>query len=89
MRMLSSTELHGDRAELPVGLRLLPMATGSVVEAKRRGFWLKVARERANLSQEAVAKLLGLSGTSVELGHGIEVPEPRVPLPALPPRAWL
>lgn len=45
-------------------LRLLPMATDPDLEAKRRGFWLKTARERANLSQEAVAKELGLSGRS-------------------------
>lgn len=30
----------------------------------RRGFWLRVARERANLSQGAAAKTLGLSGKS-------------------------
>lgn len=45
-------------------LRLLPMATASAIETKRRGFWLKVARERANLSQEAVAREIGLSSTS-------------------------
>ena len=45
-------------------LRLLPMTTASAIETKRRGFWLRVARERANLSQEAVAKEIGLSSTS-------------------------
>lgn len=45
-------------------LRLLSMATEVQQEAKRRGFWLRVARERANLTQEAVAMTLGLSGKS-------------------------
>jgi transcriptional regulator with XRE-family HTH domain len=40
------------------------MATASIIEAKRRGFWLRVARERANLTQEAVAQELGLSSRS-------------------------
>lgn len=40
------------------------MATEVQQEAKRRGFWLRVARERANLTQEAVAMTLGLSGKS-------------------------
>lgn len=33
-------------------------------ENRRRGFWLRMARERANLSQEAVAALVGLSKRS-------------------------
>lgn len=32
--------------------------------AKRVGFWLRMARERANLSQPAAAKMLGLSNKS-------------------------
>lgn len=40
------------------------MATSPSIESKRRGFWLKVARERAGLSQETAAKEIGLSGTS-------------------------
>lgn len=40
------------------------MATSPAIESKRRGFWLKVARERAGLSQETAAKEIGLSGTS-------------------------
>ena len=41
------------------------MTNGSATdEAQRRGHWLKVARERANLSQPAAAKLLGLSDKS-------------------------
>lgn len=64
MLLLSSGEYHGTERKLPADLRLLPMATASGIEAKRRGFWLRVARERANLSQEAVAKELGLSARS-------------------------
>ncbi len=41
------------------------MTNGSATdEGSRRGQWLKVARERANLSQPAAAKLLGLSDKS-------------------------
>jgi transcriptional regulator with XRE-family HTH domain len=38
--------------------------TIEATDAQRRGQWLKVARERSNLSQPAAAKLLGLSGKS-------------------------
>jgi transcriptional regulator with XRE-family HTH domain len=34
------------------------------LERRRRGFWLRIARERANLSQQAAAKELGLSAES-------------------------
>ena len=33
-------------------------------EQRRRGFWLRIARERADLSQEDAAKQIGLSGKS-------------------------
>lgn len=33
-------------------------------ESRRRGFWMRMAREYANLSQPAAAKLLGLSAKS-------------------------
>jgi transcriptional regulator with XRE-family HTH domain len=34
------------------------------IERRRRGFWMRMARERASLSQESAAKELGLSGAS-------------------------
>lgn len=40
------------------------MATDPSVDNKRRGFWLRIARERANLTQDAVAGELGLSTKS-------------------------
>lgn len=64
MLLLSSGEIHGTGGKITTDLRLLPMATASVLENKRRGFWLRVARERANLTQEAVIKELGLSSRS-------------------------
>ena len=44
--------------------RFAAMTPQAATEAQRRGQWLKVARERANLSQPAAAKLLGLSDKS-------------------------
>lgn len=41
----------------------MPIPSASV-EDRRRGFWLRMARERANLSQPAAAALLGLSDKS-------------------------
>lgn len=38
--------------------------TDPELERRRRGFWLRIARERANLSQASAAKELGLSGQS-------------------------
>src|SRR5574343_481166 len=44
-------------------LRLLDMGDPTV-EMRRRGFWFRMARERANLTQESVARAIGLSGRS-------------------------
>lgn len=40
------------------------MGTDPALDNKRRGFWLRMARERANLTQAAVAGQLGLSSES-------------------------
>ena len=40
------------------------MTTDPALEQRRRGFWLRIARERAELSQEDAAKQIGLSGKS-------------------------
>jgi transcriptional regulator with XRE-family HTH domain len=40
------------------------MATSAALDNERRGFWLRMARERANLTQAAVAAQLGLSSES-------------------------
>ena len=40
------------------------MGTDAAADNERRGFWLRMARERANLTQAAVAGLLGLSSES-------------------------
>jgi len=40
------------------------MTTDPALEQRRRGFWLRIARERAELSQEDAAKAIGLSGKS-------------------------
>jgi transcriptional regulator with XRE-family HTH domain len=64
MRELSRGKLHGNRTKLPEWLRSLPMATDPTAEAKRRGFWLRISRERANLTQAGAAELLGLSNRS-------------------------
>ncbi|MEO7332813.1 MAG: helix-turn-helix transcriptional regulator [Gemmatimonadales bacterium] len=40
------------------------MATNPALDNERRGFWLRMARERANLTQAAVAGELGLSSES-------------------------
>lgn len=45
-------------------LSVAPMGTDPVLDNKRRGFWLRMARERANLTQAAVAGQLGLSSES-------------------------
>lgn len=38
--------------------------TDTVLENKRRGFWLRMSRERAGISQSTAAEELGLSGQS-------------------------
>lgn len=45
-------------------LTVLGMATDPTIDNIRRGFWLRMARERANLTQSAVAESLGLSSES-------------------------
>ena len=44
--------------------RFAAMTPEAADEAQRRGHWMRMARERANLSQPAAAKLLGLSDKS-------------------------
>ena len=44
--------------------RFAAMTNDAAAEAQRRGHWMRMARERANLSQPAAAKLLGLSDKS-------------------------
>lgn len=43
---------------------LLVTSEELALRSRRRGFWLRIARERANLTQGAAAKALGLSGQS-------------------------
>lgn len=40
------------------------MATDAERDNKRRGYWLRMARERANYSQATAAEMLGLSNQS-------------------------
>ncbi len=45
-------------------LTVAGMATDAAIDNKRRGFWLRIAREAANLTQAAVAEQLELSSQS-------------------------
>lgn len=49
---------------MPIRPHLVVMTTDPALEQRRRGFWLRIARERAELSQEDAAKQIGLSGKS-------------------------
>lgn len=68
----------------PLRLRLLPMdAHDGQLERRRRGFWLRMARERARMTQGAVAELIGYKGTSKSSVNAWEAGRRPVPLQVL------
>lgn len=44
--------------------RIVPAMPDATVEKRRRGFWMRMAREHAQLSQASAAELLGLKSKS-------------------------
>lgn len=66
--------------------RLRLVTVGEVEEAlerRRRGFWLRVARENAGLTQAAAAELIGYRGTSKSSVNAWEDGRRPVPLAKL------
>ncbi len=68
----------------PLRLRLVPMDEhDDELERRRRGFWLRMARERARYTQAAVAELIGYRGTSKSSVNAWEEGRRPVPLDKL------
>lgn len=56
-------EVYGTVTLLPT-LRIVPDMALPTPESRRRGFWMRIARERVGISQDTAAKGLGLHAKS-------------------------
>jgi transcriptional regulator with XRE-family HTH domain len=65
------------------------MTQDPALERRRRGFWLRMARERAGLSQQTVAKDLGLSSNSKSTMSAWEAGKREIPTSKLAAMARL
>lgn len=63
MQLLSSRKVYGSVILLPA-LRIVSAMALPTPESRRRGFWMRIARERAGVSQDTAAKELGLQASS-------------------------
>lgn len=61
--MLSTGKVYGTVTLLPI-LRIVPDMALPTPESRRRGFWMRIARERKGISQDTAATGLGLKAKS-------------------------
>ncbi len=74
----------------PPRLRLVTVSEAdTALERRRRGFWLRIAREEAGLTQAAAAELVGYKGTSKSSINAWEDGRRPVPLDKLKALATL